>query len=288
MGLFSKEECVFCGEKAGMLGRKKMQDGDYICKDCEENCSIYFDPGRFTKEEVESHFEYMKKQDVLYKNEYETLSKDEVSRHVYKFEGIIFADNIAMFELVDPKTKKRKYKELFRYDQVADFERYGEENREDEGKKFSETGVEIIMRCSEGVDGVGMTEAEKGKAHPYLHSIKIKCGDDADNLWNDTGRLMDKLNEIYLRESDNKSIGQGIKEMFTGSEKEQRDIKQGADMLKAFGKFAKAAIDKDDESMEAAKDNLKETTVSTLNNSCGNQAVHGELADAAQKRAWGE
>lgn len=37
MGLFSKEECCFCGNQVGMLSRKKLADKNYICKDCEKN-----------------------------------------------------------------------------------------------------------------------------------------------------------------------------------------------------------------------------------------------------------
>ena len=33
MGLFDKKFCDVCGEKIGMLGNRKLEDGN-ICKDC--------------------------------------------------------------------------------------------------------------------------------------------------------------------------------------------------------------------------------------------------------------
>ena len=68
--LFSKQECSFCSNKVGALSRKKLHDGNYICKECEKNCSAFIDPARFDTEYIKYHMEYMKKQDVLYKKEF--------------------------------------------------------------------------------------------------------------------------------------------------------------------------------------------------------------------------
>ena len=47
----------------------------------------------------------MKKQDILYKQAFEPLSKEEKLRTFYQFSGIVFADSIAMFEVITPKTE---------------------------------------------------------------------------------------------------------------------------------------------------------------------------------------
>ena len=36
MGLFEKKYCDFCGNKIGMLGNRKLEDGN-LCKDCASN-----------------------------------------------------------------------------------------------------------------------------------------------------------------------------------------------------------------------------------------------------------
>ena len=60
--LFSKQKCNFCDKEVGALSRKKLHDGNYICKECEKNCSAFLDPCRFDTEYIKQHIEYMKKQ----------------------------------------------------------------------------------------------------------------------------------------------------------------------------------------------------------------------------------
>lgn len=36
MGLFDKKICDICGEKIGLLGNRKLDDGN-LCKDCAKN-----------------------------------------------------------------------------------------------------------------------------------------------------------------------------------------------------------------------------------------------------------
>ena len=63
--LFSKKTCSFCNNQVGALSRKKLKDDNYICKECEKNCSAFIDPCRFDMEYMKQHMEYMKKQDIL-------------------------------------------------------------------------------------------------------------------------------------------------------------------------------------------------------------------------------
>lgn len=41
MGLFDKKECSICGAKIGLLGNKKLKDGN-MCKECASKLSIWF------------------------------------------------------------------------------------------------------------------------------------------------------------------------------------------------------------------------------------------------------
>ena len=45
MGLFDKKFCDVCGEKIGMLGNRKLEDGN-LCKDCAKKLSPWFDDRR--------------------------------------------------------------------------------------------------------------------------------------------------------------------------------------------------------------------------------------------------
>lgn len=287
MGLFSKEECCFCNKKVGILARKKLRDKKYICKDCEKNCSAFIDISKFDSEYVKQHFEYMKKQDVLYRQAFEPLSKEEKLRTFYQFNGIVFADSIAMFEVITPKTEKKNFKELFRYDQIKDYEIYSVLNNQEGGKKYSEVGVIINLYCKIGTDSVGITEQEKTMGHPYVEKIKICYG---KNVSSDlcVKDAINHLDEIFLREPRFKSFARGIKESFTGTETERRNMKQSADAINALAGLAKAKFSGDANSMETAKENIKDTIVSTVNLASGNRLKYKEVADSVEKRIWGQ
>lgn len=68
--------------------------------------------------------------------EFEPLDKSKKEKIIGEaFHGIVFADEIAMFEVIDPKAEKRNYKELFRYDQIRNYKVYVVENT-GEGKNI--------------------------------------------------------------------------------------------------------------------------------------------------------
>ena len=41
MGLFDKKFCDICGDKIGLLGNRKLEDGN-MCKDCAKKLSPFF------------------------------------------------------------------------------------------------------------------------------------------------------------------------------------------------------------------------------------------------------
>ena len=54
MGLFDKKFCDVCGEKIGMLGNRKLEDGN-LCKDCAKKLSPWFDDRRHSTLEAVSY-----------------------------------------------------------------------------------------------------------------------------------------------------------------------------------------------------------------------------------------
>ena len=57
MGLFDKKFCDICGEKIGLLGNRKLEDGN-LCKDCAKKLSPFFsDRRRSTVEEIRKQLE---------------------------------------------------------------------------------------------------------------------------------------------------------------------------------------------------------------------------------------
>lgn len=58
MGLFDKKYCDVCGEKIGLLGNRKLEDGN-LCKDCARKLSPFFDDRRHsTVEQIKQQLAY--------------------------------------------------------------------------------------------------------------------------------------------------------------------------------------------------------------------------------------
>ena len=58
MGLFDKKYCAFCGEKIGMFGNRKLEDGN-MCGDCAAKLSPWFNERRHsTVDEIKAQLEY--------------------------------------------------------------------------------------------------------------------------------------------------------------------------------------------------------------------------------------
>ncbi len=58
MGLFDKKYCDICGEKIGLLGNRKLEDGN-LCKDCAKKLSPWFSDRRnSTVAEIKAQLEY--------------------------------------------------------------------------------------------------------------------------------------------------------------------------------------------------------------------------------------
>ena len=58
MGLFDKKFCDFCGKKIGLLGNKKLEDGN-MCRECASRLSPWFSERRHsTKADIQAQLEY--------------------------------------------------------------------------------------------------------------------------------------------------------------------------------------------------------------------------------------
>ena len=79
MGLFDKKYCDVCGEKIGLLGNKKLEDGN-LCKDCAKKLSPFFSERRqSTVEEIKQQLAYREenKKQLPFFNPTRTLGNDK-------------------------------------------------------------------------------------------------------------------------------------------------------------------------------------------------------------------
>ena len=102
MGLFDKKYCDFCGEKIGLLGNRKLEDGN-MCKDCAKKLSPFCDDRRSsTVEHIKAHLEYRERNKEALRNFTPTLVLGE---H-YKF---YFDNNNRTFVVSDKKQGSDKW-----------------------------------------------------------------------------------------------------------------------------------------------------------------------------------
>lgn len=281
MGLFSKEECVCCGNKVGFFSRKRLVNKEgYICKDCEKKCSPLVNVGRFTKKDIEEHIKYMENQNKLFEEKFEKIEKDKKQRFVCVETGVEFADEIAMFRYVSPQANKKVYKELFRYDQIKSYEPYMTSNTNSQnGKKYSEVGIIIKLYNSWTPDNKQF--ADNRSYHPYVEEIKVPRHRNVDDYNSDP--MLDYLDKLFGKYEDRSLIG-GIKSSFIGTNKQREQMKVAGEGLKALGSLAKSKISKNEEDKKKAKekvDKLKEDAADLVT---GNRASYTKIANAIENQ----
>ncbi len=280
MGLFSKEVCALCGDKVGALERKKLVNKEgFVCKECEKKTSALINVGRFTKEQLEEHIEYMKEQDKLYREAFLPIDKKQKESFMYVETGIEFANDIAMFKFHSPLCdKKRDYQELFRYDQINSYEPYFIENTDQDGKRYSEVGVKIILNCSWEHD---MKEHVGDRSfHPYVSEINVPRGKNVDSFDSDT--LINFLNKLFGRYEDNSLVG-SVKSGIFGTNKEKKQMEVLSGGLKALGGLAKAKM-KGEEADKSIFESFENNAADLLTE---NRATYAKLADEVEARILG-
>jgi hypothetical protein len=284
MGLFSKEHCYFCNKEVGILGRKKLHDCNFICKDCEKNCSAFLEVSRFNADFLQNNMEYMKKQDKLYKEAFETLDKSEKIRIIGEaFYGIVFADSIAMFEVINPMATKKNYKELFRYDYIKNYTIYTIPGGE---KKYSEVGVEIALNCKIGLGSSALTDGEKKISHPYCKKLRIVCAKDTnDENEIHANQIVRHLNELYGKTSD--TVIGSIKEAFTGTAKQKQEFNTAMSALKGLKGFATSKATDDKQKKAEVQEDMNKAIQDVVDLATDNVSKFTRVADEVEKRVWG-
>lgn len=117
MGLFSKKECARCGNKASLLTRKKLADGDYLCGDCVDECSEELtseDFANMTVDDVDEHIEACEENDERYENEFQT-TRTFHTQMVLRNKDIVYVDDNHGWWV----NATRRNPDIFSFDQVG-------------------------------------------------------------------------------------------------------------------------------------------------------------------------
>lgn len=85
MGLFDKKYCDVCGEKIGLLGNRKLEDGN-LCKDCAKKLSPWFNERRHSSvDEIKAQLAYREENK-------EKVSNFRVTRKIGENRNVLFDD----------------------------------------------------------------------------------------------------------------------------------------------------------------------------------------------------
>jgi len=285
--IFGKKTCAFCGKEVGMMKRTKIKNKEFICSDCDDMCSFHIQKYRFTKDELAGHMEYMKRQNMLFEK-YVSQMKSDLYPSVYSDMAIEFFDEAGMFRIRDRRYEGNRDKnypvELFRYDNVASYKPYLEENEPSEqgGKKtFKECGIKIKFLSALEADDIS-NENSGLRSHPYIdREIKICFANserDRENCEKYLDNAIHHFDYIFGVNDDQKGLFS-----FGMSKKEKRDLAGTVAFAKtAFeaAKLAKNGGELSEEKQAEIQQNLNQMEDAQT----GGLAVYSRRADALEDK----
>jgi hypothetical protein len=287
MGLFSKETCTFCGKEAGAMSRIKLRSKEYMCKDCEALCSKYIEPSRLTRDEILAHMEDMRKKVILYNNVFEPYPNKDATIGRGKEGGVIFCDDLGMFQVKDNVThKNRNLPELFRYDQVSNYSYFLDKTGSSGGDRV-DMGVSISLRTVDRFNSTNNSlHPAKSISADEIKLVLYKSLADKEirSRQNVPQSIIGKFDVIFGKHDTSKAMFQSF------SKSDMRNIQAGTEILKSGLAMFKAqkAQNSGEEINQTAYDAQMQTTGNAMNDALtGGLAQYTRNADEAERRAWG-
>lgn len=187
MGLFSGKVCVRCGNKAGLLSREKLADGEYICSDCRDLCSPELTSDDFhnmTLDDVEANIKECEENAERYKNEF-VASTTIRSKMALSSKDVLYADD-ARGWWVNATVESP---DIFTFDQVGGCRLELQTSSKDDDDKNPSLidmfgGPEALSRqypglpsCPPGEQIDGMTFCIRIVKHPPFTEVRIPVMD---------------------------------------------------------------------------------------------------------------
>ena len=112
MGLFDKKYCDICGEKIGLLGNRKLEDGN-CCKNCAKNLSPWFSERRHsTVQEIKDQLSYRERNR-------EKAARFQISRELGADWRVLFDDRHRWFTVTRGKDLAEANPDILDYSQLT-------------------------------------------------------------------------------------------------------------------------------------------------------------------------
>lgn len=182
MGLFSKKYCDICGEKIGLFGNRKLEDGN-MCAKCADRLSPFFDDRRHsTLEEIREQLDYREKNR-------EDVEKFHCSLDLGERYHVLFDEAAGTFVVVTEAGRRMLdtvNPDVFHLSQVKDARVQVNDYRSElyrtdsDGNRVSYNPRRYRYRYNFHV--------EISLDHPYVDDIDIQLNDsDVEIEWEDRG-----------------------------------------------------------------------------------------------------
>ena len=112
MGLFDKKYCDFCGNKIGLLGNRKFEDGN-MCKDCAAKLSPWFDDRRHsTKADLTAQLESREANK-------QAVAAFHTTRSLGKYVKLLIDEDNRKFMVTSASKLSEANPDVFDYDQIT-------------------------------------------------------------------------------------------------------------------------------------------------------------------------
>ena len=131
MGLFDKKYCDFCGEKIGLLGNKKLEDGN-MCKSCAAKLSPWFSERRHsTREEIQAQLDYREENKTA-------VAAFHPTRRLGKYTKLLIDEEAKKFAVTSATDLTKANPDILDYSQARDCRLDIDESRHELKQKDAE------------------------------------------------------------------------------------------------------------------------------------------------------
>ena len=215
MGLFDKKYCSICGDKIGLLGNRKLEDGN-MCKNCAAKLSPFFsDRRRSTVEDIKEQLQYRE-------DNKSAVAAFNTTRSFGQDTKILIDEDNRKFLVTRARNLADANPDVLDYSMVTGVDIDIDENSREEYRKDNEGrsvsynppryefsyDFNIIIRVN----------------HPYFDTIKVQLNSSSVETTTNAVTAMQKPSPEYNTEyRQYKDMCQEIKETLLGARQQSRD-----------------------------------------------------------------
>ena len=164
MGLFDKKYCDFCGEKIGLLGNKKLEDGN-MCKTCAARLSPWFSDRRHsTKAEIQAQLDYREENKTA-------VAAFHPTRKLGKYTKLLLDEEAKKFAVTGASDLVKANPDILDYSQARDCRLDIDESRHELKQKDAEG--KLVSYDLPQYEYSYDFHVEIDVEHPYIDTIRF-------------------------------------------------------------------------------------------------------------------